>query len=278
MDTNTLFVDPASANDTSDYVFCELPMPINPFIVNGENIFQKLQLAIYEGTHSVDFPVGTILPDVWTHLKTGRRYFMPHILVDYRMVDLPEGVTVLGAVLLRQNATPVEIIFSEKDNNFEGSIAEFWLNSGEYFQGCSDGLREAATEIILEQGQIWQKITPRVKTRFFLPTLENLFCAFGFLGEKKEEILARNLAWAYFKNAHTNVYRPCAQRIFYDPNGNPRRYWVNSVLDNRTRFYGAIVGTSGVVCRTLLCDCTCSCVPACVIVGQPVKEGENIPF
>ncbi len=226
--------------------------PGDPRIAEIEklHIFQNLQHAVRTGTARSQFPIGTIIPDIWTDNAAGIVYLMPHIVVDYREARLPNLEKHLGAFLLRQNALPVKFRFDKDTNIFAESELRRWLNDDPegYAAGCSANLLEVASNIITGSGTL---------VRFFPPSLEELHL------DPHDNPELENLVWEYFRDTPTSIEGPCLKRIFLDPLGVAQCCWLRSAGCGAANYlwYASADGSAN---RSNV-NCVYACTSACVI-------------
>lgn len=218
--------------------------------IKSLRIFQDLQRAVRAGNASSQFPVGTIIPDIWTDNAAGIAYLIPHIVVDYREVTLAGHTKRLGATLLRQNALPVKFRFDKDTSIFAESELRYRLNDDTegYAAGCSANLLEVVSNVIIDGD---------TQVRFFLPLPEELH--FDPYNNPK----LKYLVWEYFRDAPASIGEPSHKRIFFDPSGTAQDCWLRSA----TRGFANrvwIARMAGSAYNDLAYG-TCACAPACVI-------------
>lgn len=155
------------------------------------------------------FPIGTIIPDVWIHPKTGVPYAMPLIVVHYDKS---------GVFLLRQNALPVQKEYVMTTNyHYRESIIDEYLNDPNgYVGGCSAELLEVVSPV-----QIRDDPYGPMTTTFFLPSPSNLGIHIPNGSPTPQESV-----WEYFKDCTDDPNRGCAKRDFQDPMGRKRYCWL----------------------------------------------------
>lgn len=226
--------------------------PNDPRITKIKNlhILQDLQRAVRAGTASSQFPVGTIIPDIWTDNAAGITYSMPHIVVDYREARLPNLEKHLGAFLLRQNALPVKFRFDKDTNIFAESELRRWLNDDPegYAAGCSVNLLEVVSSVIIDGD---------TQVRFFPPLPEELH--FDICNNPK----LKYLVWEYFRDTPTSIWEPCSKRVLCDPSGTAQTCWLRSAYRGYVNFVW-LANTDGSVYSDGV-DYTYACTSACVI-------------
>ncbi len=179
------------------------------------NWFLGLRAAVRDGSARQRFPVGTVLPDHWTDIKTNETFDMPWRIVDYRDIRAtPDGELRPAAILLRVNTVAREIAFDLNERCiYDGSSICTYMAT-DYEQGCSAGIREAASSIWLpEEG---------VVANFFLPSPEELHSDVRGASRLEE------LTWEYFCDAPT--HRGCEKRTFCDvlTGHRARNVWLRS--------------------------------------------------
>lgn len=203
--------------------------------LTAKDIFQQLQSAVRAGVSPQEFPTGTVIPDLWTDLKTQEVYQMPLIVVGYCIVKPIGRKKCLGAILLRQNASPDRLPFDENACNvFHGSSLERWQNSDNgYPAGCSAGLLAAVTEVEID----------KKPTKFFPPSLEELG-----IGESDSSQRSQ-LIWEYFRkpcdsDGHDAPYdlyfksyrRYVERRTFRNTAGEPQCCWLRGPNRGHARY------------------------------------------
>lgn len=208
-------------------IFPELVDQFQPEIGKSDT-FHQLQAAVRSGTASKLFPVGTLIPDVWTSPKTGETYHMPLIVVHYGKVRrASDGVCVPGAILLRQNSVPDSDSFAfhipgEERKilakvTYELSDLHYHLNSPhDYLTGCSSALRSVMTEIMLQHsvflpGPARAREEREFEVYCFVPSLENLGC-----NPYRHPDFA-SVVWQYFRDTPEAFVARCPKRCFNYP-------------------------------------------------------------
>lgn len=248
----------------------QINVPDDAIPQDKPNIFHQLQNALDDGTYREKFPVGTILPDIWTDLTTGTTYDMPLRIVHYGEVTLTSGKKCLGATLQRVHASPNRIVFGRESKDFPYgnsryniSDANVYLNMDDessYLSGCSADLRNSVAEVVLSvpapNGSV-----DRVNSKFFLPSPEELHYDIENLGQAQIDLLA----WEYFRDTPTDMDTPCKKRIFRTPNGSAQFCLLRSAYRGYVHF-ACGSATNGSASR-LNADGAYSCAPVCVIIG-----------
>lgn len=205
------------------------------------NIFQRLRAAIPTIREielrikeaPKEFPVGTLLPDIWTDPKTGIEYKMPHRVVSYITVRLTDGRKGAGAVLCRVNTLPECREFDKESPYFAESSLWKYLNldmEDGYLAGCSSELLNVMTEV--KSGESFWGDSRIVCGKVFVPCCNELGLRDGYLDSDR-----RQCSWAYYKFAPSTMTRwctECKERIFYDPAGGLRNVWT------RTRYADSV--------------------------------------
>ena len=172
----------------------------------------ELKQAMNDGTAQKEFPIGTIIPDIWTEFRTKIAYPMPLIVVGYRKIKLANLKERFGAILLRQKASPYKAGFGN-NSGFRNSVHRLWHNhasAGDYISGCSADLLRVVAEVIVAGTSV----------KFFPPSLEELHLD-PYNNPQLEE-----LVWEYFRDTPTDPREPCPRRVFLDPWGSARTCWL----------------------------------------------------
>lgn len=221
----------------------------------GQQALRDLKQALKAGTYRKHFPVGTRIPDIWANPQTGIMYSMPLIVVDYRMVKTLGYGDCMGAILLRLNASPNQLIFDVDNKNvFSQSSLNNYLsgrtNSQAYLYGCSTNLLHSITDVLVDGAFV----------RFFPPSLEELHL--DSYGNPDLE----QLVWEYFRDTPTDVDTPCSKRVFCGPSGAAQFCWLRSAR----RGYANCVwlATTDGSAYYIFAHSTLACAPACVVVAD----------
>ncbi len=229
--------------------------------ITNSQYLPRLQKALRNRTARAEFPVGTIIPDVWKNPRSGEIYFMPLMIVDYRKFQTVQYGERFGAVLLRRIALPVLLTFDkEGQNDFGKSDLMDWLNpdskdwlnvKGDYAKGCSNNLLRATVDV---------QIDNLSSVRFFPPSAEEIHL------NPNRRLDLENLVWEYFRDTPTRHNAYCPKRAFLDPHGTAISWWLRSAGYKMSNLLESVyyITMSG----SLSCDYTVSgnyVVPASIV-------------
>ena len=211
----------------------------------------RLKEALSEGhmsTVAKEFPIGTIIPDIWKNVQTNAMYSIPHIIVDYGNYKSPEKDELRqGAILLRQYLLPVEVPFSSDLDEYKTSHIHRWLNGQasvpslpsslppcepapkeypSYSAGCSPELLQVVSPIsqVTREYRDGKPVLTHYDSRFFLPSRHNLNLA------DPDGELNIGEVWSYFAyNATRDPRQACPGRVFCGVTGIPDVYQLKDV-------------------------------------------------
>lgn len=222
--------------------------------IPDDNIICQLRDAVRNGTAREKFPVGTILDDIWMDRENAIVYKMPLIVVDYRIVELASHTRRLGAVLLRQFATPSETVFSENNTNvYSESDINTWLNSAVglgYIAGCSASLRSAMAKVIVDDDLV---------VNFFLPSPEELHLNPDGKPQFEDD------TWEYFRDTVSDAHKYCSKRDFVNPLQRKRcDCWLRGTPSSETTITAYQLTKHGHITLNVS-GSLASSTPACVI-------------
>ncbi len=182
----------------------------------SSHMLLRLRDAIRRGDAWERVPVGTIIPDTWTDIKTGKIYDMPLRIVHYGGRTVNDGEYRNTATLLRQYVLPQERIFDGKNTDYCITWIRDYLE-GDYAQGCSKALSRVAVpgNITVNDGSL--------QAKFFLPAPEELGVIIPGLNDG-----TWHPKWEYFRDTPESQDGYCEKRIFTTPDGSKRRVWLRS--------------------------------------------------
>lgn len=236
----------------------------------SDNIFSQLQTAIDDGTYREKFPVGSILPDTWTDVTTGKTYEMPLRIVHYgEVATVNPPHKAIAAALLRCQATPCEVVFSNPSAEFPYGSSRYAASDidsylrGDYLRGCSPGLQKAFIANAYHIPDYASQSEIAVKG-FFLPCLEELHVC------TNDAIDVDQAAWEYFLDTPSDWTEPCRKRVFLDPSGTAQRCWLRSA--RRGSAYRVWTANTDGSANYYSAYNTYACAPACVIVGHRTQQ------
>lgn len=233
-----------------------------------DSVFQRLQATLDDGTYREKFPVGTILPDAWTDVVTGKTYDMPLRVVHYgEVATVYPSYKTLGATLLRCLATPREMVFSKPSiefpfgsNRYASSDVDAYLR-GDYMWGCSHSLRRALIPNVYNIPDYESHNEIPIKG-FFLPSREQLHIC------TNDAIDVDQVAWEYFLDTPTAPLTGCKKRTFVTPDGHAQYVWLRSYYASSFVHY---LRPNGSVNIGYPSD-SCGVLPACIVIGQQAQE------
>lgn len=191
------------------------------------DVFQQLRIKIAQGKVRWEFPVGTLLPDIWTDPETGIQYRMPHRVMSHQIVQLADGRKTLGTILCRANTLPKERKFGEEDHTFAGSSLWKYLNldtTDGYLAGCSKELRDAMAEV--EIGDSCGADSYRARCKVFVPTLDEVGVTYNGVIYGSE---IDHYGWQYFHRTPMHWGEKCERRVFRDLKGRPQFVMLRSI-------------------------------------------------
>ncbi len=202
---------------------------IIPNVATGEDVFRQLKAAVRDGTAREQFPVGTLIQDTWTDVKTGLAYDMPLRIVDYRKMMI-DGLLRNTATLLRQYVLPKERIFDDSTTDYCIAQIRSYLR-GHYAQGCSKELLEVAVTSNITVN------SERLKDQFFLPAPEELGVIIPGLND-----YSQCAKWEYFRDTPESWDSYCEKRIFTTPDDSRRYVWLRSRYNSSLVCYVSTLG------------------------------------